>query len=165
MLHCLADLPYLPDAPYLPYSRTVLHIELITPDGPVYEGDVDSISLPTPDGEITVLPHHLPLISIVVPGSITVRKGEQEQLFAVSRGVIEVDGRNIRILADTADRAEELEEAAIEKAKKAAEKLRSEKQHDAAGFAEATAILEKELAKLRVVRRHRSRRGTPRAGD
>jgi F-type H+-transporting ATPase subunit epsilon len=138
----------------------MLHLELITPDGPVYEGDVDSISLPTPDGEITVLPHHIPLISMVIPGSITVRKGSEEHLFAVSRGVIEVDGTSLRILTHTADRAEELEEAAIEKAKAEAEKLMTEKRHDAEGFAEATANLERELAKLRVVRRHRSgRRG------
>lgn len=136
----------------------MLRIELITPDRTVFEGGADSVSLPTPDGEITVLPHHIPLISIVVPGSITVRKDNEERLFAVSRGVIEVDGRTLRILADTADRAEELEEAAIEEAKAEAAKLRSEKRHDTEGFAEATAILEKELAKLRVARRHRSRR-------
>jgi F-type H+-transporting ATPase subunit epsilon len=139
----------------------MLHLELITPDGPTFEGDIDSVSLPTPQGEITVLPHHIPLISIVVPGSITVRKGTEEQLFAVSRGVIEVDGASLRILTDTADRAEELEEAAIEKAKAEAEKLMTEKRADAEGFAEATAILEKELAKLRVVRRHRSRKSMP----
>src|SRR3989338_2046666 len=100
----------------------MLHVELITPDRTVFDGDADSISLPTPEGEITVLPHHLPLISIVTAGSITVRKGRDEQLFAVSRGVIEVDGTSLRVLVDTADRAEELEEAAIEKAKAAAEK-------------------------------------------
>ena len=140
----------------------MLHVEIITPDRTVFEGECDSVSLPTPQGEITVLPHHIPLISIVAPGSITIRVRNTESFFAVSRGVIEVDGASIRVLADTADRAEELEEAAIEKAKAAAEKLRSEKRHDAEGFAEATAVLEKELAKLRVVRRHRSRRGTPR---
>jgi F-type H+-transporting ATPase subunit epsilon len=131
----------------------------------VFEGDIDSISLPTPDGEITILPHHIPLISIVMPGTLTVRRGEQEQFFAISRGVIEVDGRTIRILADTADRAEELEEAAIEKAKAEAEKLMTEKRHDTEGFAEATAVLERELARLRVIRRHRTHRGHPQPGE
>ncbi len=139
----------------------MLHIELITPDGPVFEGEADAVSLPTPDGEITILPHHIPLISLVVAGSILVRKGKEERLFAVSRGVVEVDGTTLRVLVDTADRAEELEEAAIEKAKAAAEKLLSEKRHDAEGFAEATAMLERELARLRVTRRHRSRRAPP----
>src|SRR3989344_2176880 len=104
----------------------MLRIELITPDGPVFEGEADAVSLPTADGEITILPHHIPLISIVVAGSITVRTGKEEQLFAVSRGVVEVDGTSLRVLVATADRAEELEEAAIEKAKAAAEKLLSE---------------------------------------
>ena len=136
----------------------MLHVELITPDRTVFDVEADSISLPTPMGEITVLPHHLPLISIVTAGSITVRKGREEQLFAVSRGVIEVDGTSLRVLVDTADRAEELEEAAIEKAKAAAEKLLSERRHDSEGFAEATAMLERELARLQVKRRHRSRK-------
>ena len=136
----------------------MLHFALITPDGPVYEGEPDAVSIPTPNGEITVLPHHIPLISIVVPGSITVRTGREELLFAVSRGVIEVDGTGLRVLADTADRAEALEEVAIEKARQAAEKLRSEKRGDAEGFAEATALLERELARLKVARRHHSRR-------
>lgn len=139
----------------------MLHFALITPDRTVFEGEVDSVSIPTPDGEITVLPHHIPLISIVRPGSILVRKGKEEQLFAVSRGVVEIDGTSLRILADTADRAEELEEEAIEKAKAEAEKLMAEKRHDSEGFAEATALLERELARLQVKRRHRARKGIP----
>lgn len=140
----------------------MLRIELITPERTVFEGDVDSVSLPTPDGEITVLPHHIPLLSIVVPGSVTIRRGREVQLFAVSRGVIEVTGTTVRVLADTADRAEELQEEAVEKAKVAAEKLMTERRGDAEGFAEATAILERELARLHVVRRHRSHMGIPR---
>lgn len=135
----------------------MIHAQLTTPDGTIFEGDVDSISLPTPDGEITVLPHHIPLITIVVPGSILIRTGREEQLFAVSRGVIEVDGQTIRVLADTADRAEKLEEAAVEAAKARAEKLRSEKRHDEEGFAEATAIMERELARLQTIRRQKAR--------
>lgn len=140
----------------------MLHVSIIAPDGTVYDGDADSLSLPTPDGEITILPHHIPLISILSPGTVTVRGGGEERLFAVSRGVIEVDGMTIRVLADTADRAEKLEEAAIERAKAEAEKLLSERRHDSEGFAEATAVLEKELARLRTVRRHRVTRSVPR---
>lgn len=139
----------------------MLRIDIITPDGTIYEGDADSISLPTPDGEITILPHHIPLISILAPGTIMLRRGSEEFLFAVSRGVIEVDGMSIRVLADTADRAEKLEEAAIEKAKRAAELLLRERRHDAEGFVEATAILERELARLRTIRRHRGSRAVP----
>lgn len=143
----------------------MLSVALITPDRTVFEGDCDSVSLPTPDGEITILPHHIPLVSILSAGTVLMRRGNEEFLFAVSRGVIEVDGQTIRVLADTADRAEELEEAAIAKAKVEAEKLLSERRHDSEGFTEATALLERELAKLRVVRRHRSRKGLHPSGS
>lgn len=121
----------------------------------MFEGEVDSVSLPTPQGEITILPHHIPLISIVAPGVITIRQKGSEQLLAVSRGVIEVDGKTIRVMVDTADRADELQEQAILAAKAEAEKLQRERREDREGFAEATAILERELARLRVVRRRR----------
>lgn len=136
----------------------MLHIAVITPDRSVYAGEAESVSLPTPQGEITVLPHHIPLIAIVVPGTLTIRKGKEEILVAVTKGVVEVDGHSLRVLVDTADRAEELEEEAILQAKQRAESLLKERRHDAEGFAEATALLEREISKLHVVRRHRSRR-------
>ena len=141
----------------------MLRIEIITPDETVYEGDADSVNLPTADGEITVLPHHIPLMGILVPGTILVHLGKEEKVFAVGRGVIEIDGSTLRILAESADPAERLgEEAAIVAAKERAEKLMSEKRTDAEGFAEATAILERELARLKTVRKHRA--GRPRGG-
>jgi len=133
----------------------MLKLEITTPDRPMFEGEVNSVSLPTPQGEITILPHHIPLISIVAPGAVTIRQGGREQVLAVSRGVVEVDGKTIRVMVDTADRADELQEEAILKAKAEAEKQRHEKRADAEGFAEATAILERELARLHVVRRRR----------
>lgn len=122
----------------------------------MFEGEADSVSLPTPAGEITILPHHIPLISIIAPGAITIRQKAGDQVLAVSRGVVEVDGATIRVMVDTADRADELQEQAILKAKADAEKLQQEKRDDREGFAEATAILERELARLHVVRRRRS---------
>ena len=139
----------------------MLRLDITTPERQMFSGEADAISLPTPDGEITILPHHIPLISIVVPGSILVRRGKEEQLFAVSRGVVEIDGTTVHVMVDAADRAEELEEQAILQAKAAAEKLAKERRNDQEGMAEATGILERELAKLRVVRRHRPGRKLP----
>ncbi len=133
-----------------------IHLSLITPDGILFDAEVDAVTLPTADGEITVLPHHIPLLSILLPGTVVAHKGQQDLAFAVSRGVVEVDGLSIKLLADTADKAEELEEAAIEKAKQRAEQLMAEKRTDAEGFAEAQALLERELARLKTVRRHRT---------
>lgn len=138
----------------------MLKLEITTPDRPMFEGEVNSVSLPTPQGEITILPNHIPLISIVSPGAVTIRQKGVEQVLAVSRGVVEVDGKTIRVMVDTADRADELQEEAILKAKAEAEKQRHEKRADAEGFAEATAILERELARLHVVRRRRGGRGS-----
>lgn len=144
----------------------MLKLEITTPDRTMFEGEVSSVSLPTAQGEITVLPHHIPLLSIVAPGAITIREKGGEHVLAVSRGVVEVDGSTIRVLVDTADRAEELEEQAILKAKADAEKLQKEKRGDIEGFAEATAILERELARLQVVRRrHAPRRSIPTPGS
>lgn len=143
----------------------MIRFQLITPDRVLYEGDADSVSLPTPQGEITVLPHHIPLISIVSPGSVLVRQGREEHVFAVSRGLVEVDGASLRVLADTADRADELQEEAIEKAKREAQALMTEKRDDVEGFAEATALLERELARLHTIRRHRTRSKMPQTGD
>lgn len=136
----------------------MIHARIITPEETVFEGDVESLTLPTAEGEITVMGGHVPLIGVLTPGTVIARKGKEEWLFSCSRGVIEIDGKSIRVLADTADRAESLEETAVEAARAAAEKLASERRHDAEGFAEATAILDRELARLRTIRRHRSRR-------
>jgi F-type H+-transporting ATPase subunit epsilon len=136
----------------------MLRLSIITPDQTVYEGAVDSVTLPTSDGEITVLPHHVPIITTVVPGAVIAREAGGEMIFAVSRGVIEVGNDEVRVLSDIADRADLLEEAAVEKARESAEKLMAEKHADAVAFADAAALLDRELGRIRAVRRHRSRR-------
>lgn len=135
----------------------MIHADIITPDDTVFEGDVESLTLPTADGEITILGGHMPLVSVLVPGTVIARKEKEEWYFACSRGVIEIDGKEIHVLADTADRAESLQETAIEAARAAAVKLQGERRDDAEGFADATAQMERELARLHTIRRMRSR--------
>ena len=132
-----------------------IHFNIVTPERVVFEEDVDAVTLPTADGEITVLPHHIPLVSLLKAGEVLIKKGNEKIPLAVSSGVIEVDGKSIVVLADTAERADELEEEKIEKARAAAKTLMNAKRGDEEGFAEATAGLERELARLKVVRRHR----------
>lgn len=136
----------------------MLTIQITTPDQTVFKGEALSVSIPTMNGEITVLEHHIPLVSIVVPGTAVIRDKDGEHLMAVTRGVIEVDGKEVKLLVQSADRVEGLEETAIEQAKARAEALMKDRREDTEEFAEATALLERELAKLQVVRRHRSRR-------
>ncbi len=136
-----------------------MRIDIITPEETAFGGEADSITIPTGDGEITVLGNHIPLVSTLMPGAIIIRQGKEEQFFAVSRGVVEIGHNHVRILSDIADRAESLEQTAIEEAKTRAEKALAEKDRaDTEGFTEATAILDREIARLKSIRR----RGTSR---
>jgi F-type H+-transporting ATPase subunit epsilon len=136
----------------------MIRLEIITPDQTVFDGTVDAVTLPSADGEITVLENHIPLITTLMPGPVLVRQGETEQVYAVARGMIEVDGKTVRILSDIADRADDLEEEAAERARQEAERVMADKRNDAAAFAEASAIMDRELARVRTVRRRHSRR-------
>jgi F-type H+-transporting ATPase subunit epsilon len=136
-----------------------MYTELITSEGSAYSGAALSVTLPTSMGEITVLKSHIPLLSTVEPGTVIIRTNDNEELFfAVNRGVVQVGPEGVRILSDIADRAEGLEEKTIELAKARAEELKNARRSDAEGFAEASATLEKEIARLASVRRLRSRR-------
>lgn len=135
----------------------MFHVQVITPEEQVYSSDAESVTLPTVTGEITILEHHIPLVTTLAPGMMTVRKGGEEHYFAVSRGVVEIEGTTIRILSDIADRVDTLDEQAVTDAKKRAEVLVKEKRQDTEGFAEATALLDRELARLKSVRRQRTR--------
>lgn len=143
-----------------------LHFKIVTPERVVFEDTVDEVILPTVEGEIAILPHHIPLVTLLRAGVVRIKKGTSETPLAVSSGVIEVDGLRVIVLADTAERADELEEEKIERAREKAEELMKEKRHDVEGFAEATAVLERELARLKVARRYRKLHGPlPRSGE
>lgn len=136
-----------------------IQFKIVTPERVVFEGAVDEVIMPTVDGEIAVLPDHIPLVTLSKAGVLRIKQGTEEITMAVSSGVIEVDGKKVVVLADTAERADELEEAKIEKAREEAKRLMSEKRHDAEGFAEASAGLERELARLKVAKRHHHSKG------
>jgi F-type H+-transporting ATPase subunit epsilon len=135
-----------------------MYTELITSEGSAYSGDAVSVTLPSGMGEITVLNHHIPMLSTIEPGTVIIRTGKDELLFAVSRGVVQVGRTGLLILSDIADRADSLEEKAIELARARAEELRNARRTDAEEFADATATLEREMARLMSIRRLRSRR-------
>lgn len=138
--------------------------ELTTPERVVLKTTFDSVTIPTQEGEITVLPGHIPLVSNLAPGVLTVRKGNEEEYLAVSGGFIEYQqGDRLIVLADTAERAEELDLKKIEEARERAQKLLTEKRHaEDISSVSAVAALERELARIKVIQRHRSsRRSNP----
>ena len=147
-----------------------ISLKIVTPERVVYEDAVDSITAMTEMGEITILPEHVPLVATMRAGELRLTKNGEEILLAASTGFIEVrSGNDVVILADTAERVEELELAKIEEAKERARKLLEEKRHaDDVSFADAAAMLERELARYRVAMkrthktpRHLNKNGPP----
>lgn len=134
-----------------------MKLRIVTPEKLVFEEDIDQVTLPTREGEITVLPHHIPLVSIVEPGEIFIKKGGQDIPLAVSGGMLQVRPDEIILLADSAERVEEIIEERAEQARQRAVTLLEEKRHDATEYAQLAAKIEKETARLKVVRKHRNR--------
>lgn len=132
-----------------------INFEITTPERTVFSDQVDEVILPTPQGEIGVLPHHIPLVSILSAGEVRIKKGEEVRYIAVSGGFIQVKPNKLVVLADTAEHAEEIDERRAEEARQRAQKLLSAKRADSKEFAALSAKMEKELARLRVVRRRR----------
>lgn len=134
-------------------------LKIVTPEKVLYSDLIDQVSLSTAMGQITILPHHLPLVSQLAPGEVVIIKDKnEEELMAVSGGLVEVLPDQVVILADTAERAVEIDEARAEAARQKAESMLKEKLVDREQFAYLTAQLEKELARLRVVRKHKNKR-------
>lgn len=131
-----------------------LNLQIITPEKVAYEGEADQITLPTYDGEITVLANHIPLISAMKHGELIIKNDDKEIPMAVWGGFIEVRNSSIIILTEVAERVEEIDEQKAEEARKKAENLLKEKDKlSDTAFADAAAALEKSLARLKVARR------------
>jgi F-type H+-transporting ATPase subunit epsilon len=138
-----------------------IKFEITTPERTVYKDEIESVTIPTKEGEITVLPNHLPLVAILVPGVLTIRKNGEEEYLAVSGGFVEIQPQSrVIILADTAERAEELTLEAVEAARERARQVLAEKRYaDEASYSAAVAALERELARLKVIYKRRTKRG------
>ncbi len=132
-------------------------LKIVTPDGITYENEIDQVSVSTQKGEITILPKHIPLVSVLKAGEIRILKAGEEIDMAVSTGVLEVRPNNqIYILADTAERAEHIDLERAEASRQRAEELMAQKQSlEDVQFARLQAKMEKELARLRVGKKYR----------
>ena len=132
-----------------------IHLKILTPERSLYDGEVEKVSLPSKDGEITILPHHIPLISLLKAGEIRIDDGKSIVPLVTSGGFIEIHENTIKVLADTAEKVDEIDEQrALEVQKRAQEALVS-KQLDAKEHAYFLAKLEKQLARTRLARKYR----------
>ncbi len=98
-----------------------LTLEIVTPEAKVYSDTIDSVVIPTVEGEIGVLPGHIPLLTQVEHGELRVTKGAVSSLLAVSGGFAQIDGDKVRVLAEHAITEEKIDENAVEAAMKRAE--------------------------------------------
>lgn len=144
----------------------MVNFELTTPERIVVKKEVDQVTLPTKEGEISVLAGHMPLVAVLVPGMVTLATGLDEEYLAVSGGFIEVQpGSKVIVLADTAERAEELDLEKVEEARERAQKLLAEQRGiDDVSAAAMMAELNRELARIKAIHKGRTRtKHSPRA--
>jgi F-type H+-transporting ATPase subunit epsilon len=139
-----------------------LSVHIVTAEREVYAEDgVDEIVAPGSEGEFTVLPQHAPLLTMIKPGLMRVVKGGEEIDLAITGGFLEVRDDRVTILADAAERAEEIDEARAEEARRNAERAMQD-QTSRENIAEAQASLQRALLRLKAAERRRRR--SPRPG-
>jgi len=135
-----------------------IRLDIVTAEREVYAGDVDVVIAPGVEGQLGILPHHAPLMTTLQAGELRVRKGGEEVSMAISGGFIEVRPDKVVVLADTAERAEEIDVARAEEAKQRARERLSEKQVIGADEARVEASLRRALIRLKVAEKRRKRR-------
>lgn len=137
-----------------------IKFKIVTPERTVYEDTIDQATLPVADGEVTILPNHRSYIAALKSGEIYLKKANKELDFAISGGFIEFADNNLVVLADTAERAEEIDLKRAEEARIRAEELKKQKiTMDESEYARVASAIEKEMARIKVARKHRTRAG------
>ena len=129
-----------------------LKLEIVTPDAKTYSEDVEMVTLPGVEGEMGIFPMHVPLMTQIVSGEISVRKDGREHYLAVGDGFVEITGDHVAVMTDMAIKAENIDEAKAEEARRRAEARLAEKL-DEADAAMVSAALAHSLAQLKVKRR------------
>lgn len=130
-------------------------LTIATPERQVYSDQVDSLTVPTTTGQITILPHHMPLSTVLRGGEMIIRQGAKTEPYAVSGGFVEIQPQKVIILADTAEHVTEIDEQRAEEARQRAKQLMEESRHDAEEYAAIAAKLERDLNRLHIVRKYR----------
>lgn len=131
-----------------------IRLEIATPEAMVYSEDVDMVTLPGVEGQMGVLPQHVRLITLLVPGELIVHQSGHDDFMAVGEGLVEVTNERVSIVTNMAIAVDKIDEAVVEEARQRAaarlrEKISSEE------VASVNAALARSLAQLNVKRRHR----------
>jgi len=137
---------------------TNLKLKIATPEKVIYENEILQVSIPTMDGEITVLPNHIPLVSVLKAGELKIKDNSGELVMAVAGGFLEVRGNNeLVILADNAERAELIDLDRAEEAKKRAEEeMNKAKAGEDVDFARLQAVIDREMNRIKVGKKYKN---------
>ncbi len=134
-----------------------IHVDIVSAEKEIYSGTADIVFAPLVTGEVGILPRHAPLLARMKPGEVRVRSANNEDMsFYVSGGLLEVQPYVVTVLADTAQRARDLDEAAALKAKERAEEALRNRKTDI-DYAKAQAELAEAIAQLRAIQKLRER--------
>lgn len=131
-----------------------LHIEIVTAERRVFVDEVDMVVAPGVEGQLGILPHHAPLMTMLAPGEVRLKKDGDEVIMATSGGFLEVLANRVTILADTAERIEEIDIARAEEAKRRAEERLAVRGADV-DRARAQVALARALVRIKIARRRR----------
>ncbi len=132
-----------------------IQLEIVTPERLAYDDTVDSVVVPGSEGELGVLPHHAPLVSTLGVGELRIRKGGQEESFAIVGGFLQVRPDKVVVMAETADLAGEIDLQTAEEARREAERTLETGHVEGADLAAARAALQQALLRIRVGERRR----------
>ena len=132
-----------------------LLLEIVTPERLAYREEVDSVVCPGVEGELGVLPHHAPLVTTLGVGELRIRRGAEEEYFAIAGGFLQVRPDKVIVLAETADLASEIDLEKAEEARREAERALQEGFEEPADLVRARAAFQRALLRVRVAERRR----------
>jgi F-type H+-transporting ATPase subunit epsilon len=133
-----------------------LQLEIVTPERLAYADEVDAVVVPGVEGELGILPHHAPLVSMLGVGELRIRKAGVEESFAIVGGFVQVRPDKVVVMAETADLAGEIDLERAEEARREAERALESGYQEGADLSAARAALQQALLRIRVAeRRHR----------
>ena len=132
------------------------HFTLSTPDAVLFDEEAELVSFETPDGEIGIMADHMPLVSLIAPGIMTIKSKGGEKTLSTGEGFIKTSKERVKAFTQTAEFAESIDEQRALEAKRQAKDIMEEKA-DEVSLADATALLERNVARLKAVERKKKR--------
>jgi F-type H+-transporting ATPase subunit epsilon len=132
-----------------------LHLEIVTPERLAYSDEVDMVLVPGSEGELGILPHHTPLVSLLGVGELKIRKGGSEEIFAIAGGFLQVRPDKVVVMAETAEIDSDIDLERAQKARAEAEKALEGGFVEGADLSAARAELQRALVRIRVAERRR----------